>query len=352
MRRDKQVCLPVRQGKRAGTGLASLLLGGAALCALNSPADASLAITPIFDSSITGNANAAAIEGAINSAIGTIEGLYTPNNVALSVDFSYNNAGAGNLLSTNQFVYQYSYSDYTNALKADSTANSANTSLATAVAHLSAGNNASGSSPMMVTYGQALLLSNYGLAAPVFAGNAAININSVQPFDFTRPVPGSQFDAIGGLEHELDEVLGGGGGGSTLNIINDSLCAPDAFPCNSYGSLDLYRYSAPGTPSFSTSGSATSYLSIDGGATSVVAFNQDGGGDYSDFGPPGTGAGQLIQNAFNDTGQDEDYTTGSPEFVMEQAIGWDAASVAPPMPEPGTLALLGGSLFGLSLIHI
>lgn len=352
MRRNQQLCLSAGRATRTGPGLAALTLAGAALCALNSPADASLSITPVFDGSITGSGNASAIEGAINSAIGTLQGLYSPNNVSLTVDFSYNSAGAGNLLSTSQFVYQYSYSDYVNALKADAAANPANATLAAGVANLAKGNDATGSSPMAVTYGQALLLSNYGLPSPVFAGNAAININSTQPFDFTRPVSGSQFDAIGGLEHELDEVLGGGGAGSTLNEIAGGCSPSGAFPCNSYGSLDLYRYAAPGVPSFSTSSAATSYLSVDGGATSVVGFNQLSGGDFGDFAPPGAGPGQLIQNAFNGTGEDENYTTGSPEFVMEQAIGWDSNSVAPPpIPEPGSIALLGGSLLGLAALR-
>ena len=67
---------------------------------------------------------------------------------------------------------------------------------------------------MAVAYAQALLLANYGLAAPPFVVDASINIASNQPFDFTRPVPSNQYDAVGGLEHELDEVLGGGGAGS------------------------------------------------------------------------------------------------------------------------------------------
>jgi len=50
-----------------------------------------LVITPTFDSSITGNANAAAIEGAINTAIATTEGLYS-NSVTLNVTFTYNPA--------------------------------------------------------------------------------------------------------------------------------------------------------------------------------------------------------------------------------------------------------------------
>ncbi|MGH7100125.1 MAG: hypothetical protein ACREE4_21100 [Stellaceae bacterium] len=59
-------------------GFASGRLGLLAVAALGAlfvagPPAQALVITPPFDSSITGNANAAAIEGAIDSAIGAID---------------------------------------------------------------------------------------------------------------------------------------------------------------------------------------------------------------------------------------------------------------------------------------
>jgi len=307
-----------------------------------SGAHANVDIIPIFDSSITGNSNASEIEGAINSAISTFGSLYS-NNLTIDVDFTYNPAGAGNLLSTSQNEYLYSYSAYTHALSADSAANPTNTVLSTAIAHLSQGNNASGSSDMVITGALGAIL---GLG-PASDSDATININSIQDFAFGRPVSGSQYDLIGGLEHELDEVLGGGGAGSWLNYIQQN-CHPGGAFCNLYGALDLYRYSAPGTPSFTTSGGASSYLSFDGGTTELVAFNQNSNGDYGDFWPPGEGAGQLIQNAFNSTGQDEAYTTSSPEFAMLESIGYDGSIGRVPEPSTWAMMLLGFAGLGFA----
>ena len=303
--------------------------------ALVPAASAELVINPIFDASITGNANAANIEGAINSAIGTIDALYA-NSVTLSVTFTYKPGAAGNLESTNQFYFDVPYAQYVALLTADMVANPGNTVLATAVANLGAGNDANGAKDLAVAGGDLTML---GITS---AANAVININSNQTFDFSRPVAPADFDAIGGLEHELDEVLGGGGAGSTLNSIAGS-CAntPNGFFCNKVGPTDLYRYSANNTPSFTTSGAATSYLSINHGLTSVVAFNQNSNGDYGDFTPDGTGPGQLIQNAFNSTGQDEAYTSSSPEFEMLESIGWNPSAAAAATPEPGSVVLMG-----------
>jgi hypothetical protein len=248
------------------------------------------------------------------------------------MDFSYTPGAAGNLLGTTQGYYDVPYTAYVNALKADSAAHPANTVLAAAVANLSKGNDASGAQDMALSGAQVAML---GLG-PASDSDATVNINSNQSFAFTRPVLSSQYDLIGGLEHELDEVLGGGGGGSTLNSIASS-CAnkPSGFFCNKRGSLDLYRYSASGVPSFSASTAARAYFSINGGRTKITAFNQNSSGDYGDFAPPGTGAGQLIQNAFSSVGQDEAYTSLSPEYAMMESIGYDGV-----VPESSTWAMM------------
>src|ERR1700733_8907829 len=62
---------------------ASALVAMVALCAAP-PANANLTITPAFDSTITSDPNAAAIEGTINSAITDLESRFsTPINVSV-----------------------------------------------------------------------------------------------------------------------------------------------------------------------------------------------------------------------------------------------------------------------------
>jgi hypothetical protein len=67
-------------------------------------------------------------------------------------------------------------------------------------------------------------------------------------------------------------VLGIGGQGSTLNRSSSDISP-----------LDLYRYSAPGVRSYSTSASVSSYFSVDGDSTNLVHFNQSSNGDFGDW---------------------------------------------------------------------
>ena len=278
MMASNRLPLAAKRARRAGMRVALVMLAGVA--SLAPSVSANMLFSATFDSSITTNGNAAAIEGAINTAMSTIEGLYG-NSVTIPVTFTYNSAGSGNLLSTNQYYYDESYSSYKSLLQADSTAHPGNVVLSAALANLASGNDANGSQDLAVAGG---LMAMLGVSGD--PGNAVININSTQPFAFSGSVSSSQYDAVGGLEHELDEVLGGGGAGSTLNSIA-GVCVgtPSNFFCNKVGPTDLYRYSASGTPSFTTSGSAIAYLSINGGATSIVGLNQNSSGDYGDFSP-------------------------------------------------------------------
>jgi hypothetical protein len=55
------------------------------------------------------------------------------------------------------------------------------------------------------------------------------------------------------VEDEIDEVFGDGGSYSTLNSISQfGMDNPESAFTFYQGALDLYRYSAPETPSFSS----------------------------------------------------------------------------------------------------
>jgi len=368
-------------GMPARAGLAAAL----ALFAAGSPARA-LTIDATFDNSITTAGNAVNIENAINTSDQQIESLYS-NPITVNILYRTQAGGANGFLSdSSSGYYVNAYSDYTGLLQADSTANPANTTLATAVANLDVGNDGvdniqDGTRGIAATSALMRALGVSGdtgciSAVGVFVSSCGqpfdgvITLNSQQALDYTPPTPvyngsNTEYDAVRALEHEIDEILGGGGSGSTLNAIQEAGgqnvgCTVGNLDKTNFtcldGVLDLYRYSGANTPSFTTSGSVTSYFSINGGATNVVGFNQNSGGDYADFGPtlnpcPGGGAGGpagLIQDAFSCPNEArEAYTPASPEYVMLQAIGYNAAVV----PEPGSLAILGTALFGLRLLR-
>lgn len=302
--------------------------------ALHAAAPASaLTINPFFDASITGAGNAAAVEGAIDLAISNIDSLYS-NSGTVGIVFSQSGSVLGQSESAD---YSLGYSGYVAALSADSVAHPGNSVLATAVAHLSSGNDASGTGAIDATSAFFRTALGFNAATGCFNSAGSFVNTCGQSYDGvitlgntlnygTTPVAGA-YSAIATAEHEIDEILGGGGQGSTLG---QSISA--------FGPLDLYRYSAPGTPSFTTSSSATAYFSVDGGATDIVSFNQTAPGDFADFGASGD-----VQSAFGTPGTLPSYTRSTPEFAMMESIGYDSV----PVSEPSTLALLGLGLLGL-----
>lgn len=306
-----------------GTAKPALTLAACFTFAAAIPAHAGLLITPTWDSTITNDANAATIEAGINAAIARVEADIA-NPITVNILFMETASGLGGS-STSHYILPYT--TYRSALATGQTL-SAND--VTALASLPAGPNnpVNGNANVNV---QTSLARALGIAN--FTGSdGTISLNtSIMNLSRTGTQNGSFYDLQAVAAHEMDEVLGIGGPGSALPTTNSSV-----------GVLDLFRYSAAGVRSFTTSTGATSYFSINGGVTNLVGFNQAGGGsDYSDWVSSAT---HHVQDAFGTPGAQLDI--GTPELTALDVIGYDLTAV----PEPGT-ALFGLALCGVSVLR-
>jgi hypothetical protein len=300
---------------------------------------AGLVITATFDSSITTNSNAAAIQAMINQAIAIYQSLFSdPITINLLFRYSTTDAdgsalGSGTLVTRSAVVYTVTWNSVISALNNDAKTGNDRT----AYNYLPA----STLSPSIVlssANGRAI-----GLNTPpaVFADghvatggpyDAIVTLNSSKPLQFTRPTSTTSYDALRVTEHEMDEILGLvsflDGSGSNLR--------PE----------DLFTYSSSGVRSQSTSG--TRYLSIDNGQTSIVKLNQDVSGDQGDWDSPSCPQpNPYVQNAFICTGQSSDVSSTSPEGISLDVIGYDlvsSASSAPGTPTNVTVSSTGSTV--------
>jgi hypothetical protein len=279
-----------------------------------------LIINPTFDSSITGNPNAAAIEAMINRAISFHESLFS-DPITIQIRFRYSTTGPdgtplpAHAAAQSVFViYQIPWSIYIDALRADArTSNDsvANASLpATALSPNIKPRSAGGRAVGLDTPPAMLPNGTIGQGGPY---DGIVTLNSSAPYQFTRPPSPGNLDAQRSTEHEVDEVIGLGSRlGHNGNDVNPQ---------------DLFSWSSPGVRNITSSG--TRYFSINGGAANIVNFNQNPDGDFGDWlSAACPQAHPYVQNAFGCAGQYSDIAATSPEGINLDVVGYDLVNGA------------------------
>jgi|GEM_PF-1326115 len=265
--------------------------------------------------------NAALIETTIKAATAQVTGLIA-NTGTYTINFVDDpTTGLGE--SVNTGTMDLSYSSFLSYLKANPIKSVAGlTALASLPSGSSIGINGNATQVSLGGVnlnilgdskdGNALISANNG-----FIGTIGLNFDGVN-LSRTNINP-NNYDLFSTAAHEVGEVLGIGGQGSTLGQGTSDV-----------GVLDLYRYSASGVRSYTASSNAVSYFSINGGKTSLVHFNQSPDGDYSDWGDgvkPGDDQGNTpsqVQDAFASPGVTPNM--GRNEAIALDVNGWNLSA--------------------------
>ena len=277
-----------------------------------------LTIHATFDSSITGNPNAAAIQAMINRAISIQESLFS-DPITIQIRFRYAATGPdgsplpqGTVSQSDFVVYGIPWGPFINALRADATTDNDNVAKASLP-----GNALSPTIKPSSANGRAVGLDTpTAMFADGHVGNGGpydgiVTLNSSVPLQFTRPTSASNFDAQRSTEHEMDEVMG---------IVSDA-------DVSKLHPQDVFSWSSAGHRNITSSG--TRYFSINGGVTNIVNFNQDSHGDLGDWlSESCPQAHPYVQNAFACRGQFSDLATTSPEAITLDVIGYDLMQVS------------------------
>jgi hypothetical protein len=283
-----------------------------------------LTIQATFDSSITGNSNAAMIEATINRAISIYESLFT-DPITIQIRFRYATAlpdgtPLSGIVQSLTVVYVTGWDVWINALRAD--AKSSNDSVAIASLPATAlfpSIVASGPNGRALGLNTPPAMNADGTVAMGGPYDGIVTLNSATLFQFSRPTDANRFDAQRSIEQAIDSIMG------ILYSLSD------------FSPNDLFSWSAPGQRNSDVA--ATRYLSIDGGVTNIINFNNDPNGSFADWASGACPqAHPYVQNAFPCMGQFSDVSATSPEGVDLDVIGFDLAQPQTGPPRLGNIS--------------
>ena len=278
-----------------------------------------LTIVPTFDSTITSDPNAAAIEATIEAAISVYRSDFS-DQVTASFTFAEMTVGLGD---NDSYSTSEAYSSYRSAL-----VNHATTADdATALAHLpsTTDNPVNGNSQVELKLPLARALG-FNVNPPAGQPDSTIYLNtSIMNLSSTQTAP-AKYSLFAAASHEMDEALGFG---SVLNGLTNGAPAPTGPVMPE----DLFRYTAGGARSLTTSVSASSYCSLDG-TTDLAQFNQYQGGDFGDWYSYNVTVAPQVQNAFLSPGV-------NPVLEVELRV-LDAIGFTRILPASNNAAILSG----------
>src|SRR5262245_32246849 len=287
-----------------------------------------LTIHATFDSSITNNPNATAIEAMINRVISIYESLFS-DPITIQIRFRYattlpngNPIPMGSISPSDFVYYTIPWNVVINALRADAKTSNDNLAIATLLGSpLSANILPSSANGRAIGENTPPSMFANGTVANGGPYDGIVTLNSTVPYQFTRPVSAGHYDAQRSTEHEIDEVIG------FASHLNLNPPGTDLRP------QDLFSWSSTGHRNTASSG--TRYFSINGGSTNIVNFNQNAEGDFGDWlSLSCPQAHPYVQNAFGCTGQSSDISPTSPEGINLDAIGYDLIQGAAGGPGP------------------
>ena len=267
-------------------------------------------INVTYGSTITGSADAAEIEGAVQDAVAYYEHAFT-NNVTINIDFEFAPLGAG---AAAENSFSYLRENYSTVKQIFNSARATSADQATADASVPTTDPTGGGTFMLPTAYAKML----GLAAANSSIDDTVTLNSNLTWNFnpTARAGSSESDAIGALEHEMSEggmgrvqALGMTGRGNEQNENGD------------YAPLDLFRYASTGArdltdPSRDVAEPNGAFFSINGGSSLLEQYNDPTkGGDAADWAP------SIKGDSYGDNYPGLDAVTPT-DLIEENALGW------------------------------